>query len=54
MTGKPTKQEVDTMMILLAMAKHIARCTKCAQLQADIMNHAQIPSKNIEVKPQGK
>ncbi len=40
---KPTKQEMDTIMTLLGLAKHIIRCKECAKLQADIMNHADFP-----------
>ena len=38
-----TKQEMDTMMTLLGLSKHIINCKECAQRQADIMNHAQFP-----------
>ena len=44
---KPTKEEMDKLMSLLAVAKHIIHCKKCAQLEADIMNHAQIPVEGI-------
>lgn len=44
LTLKPTKDEMNTMMVLLAMAKHIIHCKACAKKQAEIMNHAQIPA----------
>lgn len=40
---KPTKEELDTMMTLLTLAKHVKRCKECAQKQADIMNHGNLP-----------
>jgi len=40
---KPTQEERDTVMTLLSLAKHIMRCKECAQRQADIMNHADLP-----------
>ncbi len=44
---KPTKEEMDKLMSLLALAKHIIHCKECAQLEADIFNHAQIPAEGI-------
>jgi len=44
---KPTEQELDTMMVLLAMSKHVIGCNQCAQKQADIMNHAGLPTQGI-------
>ena len=41
---KPSKEEMDKLMALLAVAKHIIHCKKCAQLEADIFNHAQLPT----------
>lgn len=46
--SKPTKEEMDKLMALLAVAKHIIHCKKCAQLEADIFNHAQIPTEITE------
>lgn len=45
---KPTKKEMDTIMILLAQARHIINCKSCALLQLKIMSHAQLPPKNME------
>lgn len=45
--SKPTKEEMDKLMSLLAVAKHIIHCKKCAQLEAGIFNHAQIPAEGI-------
>ncbi len=46
---KPTKQEMDKLMSLLAVAEHIIHCNKCAQHEAAIFNHAQIPLEGIPV-----
>lgn len=48
MMTKPTKKEMDTIMVLLAQAKHIIHCKSCAELQAKIMNHAELPAKDME------
>lgn len=34
-------------MSLLTLAKHIIHCKECAQKEADIFNHAQIPAEGI-------
>lgn len=44
---KPTEEEMNVLTVFLAMAKHVIHCKKCAAKQAEIMNHAQIPSKDI-------
>ncbi len=50
---KPTKEEMDKLMSLLAVAKHIIHCKGCAQKEADIFNHAQIPADGISENPVG-
>lgn len=48
---KPTKKEMDTIMTLLALSKHVINCKECAQKQADIMNHANFPTEGITKEP---